>query len=146
MQDTNPDPGDHTHIVIGRFVKDNGEFVEVEGELIYPLEKEQFTWNRMAAIGGCNQYPEMEHCHFNGAMDVKYENGKFEWHEIGPAHSQEEIDKQLSGELESREPAYKYVDWTNYFPEPHGEFETYYLKITRYTSELPEPLECPELP
>ena len=77
------------------------------------------------------------------AQEMHLINGTFEWVELGPAHSQKEIDDLLADDRLEIEP--KTVDETGYFPESHGDNAMYYLQITGYTSNPPDPLECPDL-
>lgn len=145
MENTQDNSANNRYVVIGRFIlEDDGSYTEVEGELVYPIDVEKFTWNRMVDIGGCFDYPDIEHCHFNGAKKALYDGVTFEWNEVGPAHTQEDIDDEVYDDRILGRP--KSVNWTDYFPEPHGDYGTYYLKITGYTSDLPEPLVCPDLP
>ena len=138
MQDN---PENHTHIILGRFeeiAKD--EYIEIEGALFYPLNTERFTWTRMVEIDDCKHYADIEHCHFNGAINATFENGVFSWDEIGPVHSQGKIDEMLDYDIS--EFIHKDVNGSEYFHEPNGSV----LKITGFTSEYPEPLECRDPP
>ncbi len=116
-----------SEIVIGRFIKQGDEYIRAEGDLVYPLGEDTFTWCRHVEKDSCRKNPE-EHEHYNGAKNARYMDGKYEWSEMGPEHSQEEIDERLN----SDEPGVtKWANWTEYFPEDHGDFGTYYLQIVK---------------
>ena len=93
------EPNIYSKIVIDGFVLENGEYIETDGELVYPLGETSFTRPRGVAADSCREITNPP-THFNGAENASYQQSKYEWWEVGPEREQPTIEECVDSEDE----------------------------------------------
>ncbi len=108
-------------ITVGVFFQNtDGTYMDSQKSLIFDSEKECQTWSRTTQGDSINP---AEHLHYNAAKNVSYKDGTFSWTEIGPEHSQQDIDTVCA---QSNNGASKSVNSTDYTQD-----KRFYLKILK---------------
>jgi len=114
-------------VIVGVYFKVDDDYILQDQELVFDVGVPCYTWHRTSGPHEGDDPRDEPHEHYNAADETSYIKETFRWTEYGPEHDEKAVKKRCEDGREGEEG--KWVNWTDYFPEAHGDNDPYYLKI-----------------